>query len=86
MLNSKVPFIPIRGKEDSIFNEPPDEGKVWFAIDTHKIYYSDGNEFILMGGGNTGIFYASFDSSELGDNTGEMSIMNPAEIFANYII
>ena len=56
-------FTPIRGTESQILASDPVRGYVWFAIDTKKIYYSDGLNFISMGG-NSSIFYAHMVLSE----------------------
>lgn len=68
-------FKPIRGLETNILAAKDyTAGQLWFATDTHKIYYGTGKELILMGGGNTGIYYVEFDSSAMGNNTGEFVI------------
>lgn len=45
-----TPFKSARGLEANILAQEPKDGYVWFAYDTHKIYYSNGSEFIQMGG------------------------------------
>ena len=51
-------FTPARGLEKDILSREPLKGVVWFATDTKKIYYSDGKQFLSMGG-NSSIFYGS---------------------------
>lgn len=61
-------FTPIRGTEAKILASTPTKGYVWFATDTKKIYYSDGEQFISMGG-NSSIFYGRMILSETPDDT-----------------
>ena len=61
-------FTPIRGTEASILASTPTKGYVWFATDTKKIYYSDGESFISMGG-NSSIFYGKMILAETPDDT-----------------
>jgi len=61
-------FTPIRGTEANILASTPTKGYVWFATDTKKIYYSDGEQFISMGG-NSSIFYGRMILSETPDDT-----------------
>lgn len=56
-------FTPIRGTESQILSSEPTKGYVWFAIDTKKIYYSNGEDFISMGG-NSSIYYANMELDE----------------------
>ena len=55
-MDNKIPFRPMRGVESKILASEPVEGYVWFATDTRKIFYSNGTDFIPMGG-NSGIYY-----------------------------
>lgn len=54
----KLLFKPYVGKEVNIFKQRPTKGCLWLAKDTKKIYYSDGEKFLSMGG-NSSIFYAN---------------------------
>lgn len=60
---SLTKFRPVVGTESSILNSIPTKGYVWFAKDSKKIYYSDGDKFLPMGG-NSGVFYSSADITE----------------------
>ena len=55
-----VPFRPAIGTDAQIKMQEPSEGYVWFATDTKKIYYSNGESFLSMGG-NSSIFYGIMD-------------------------
>ncbi len=70
MLKSLDLFQPVRGTESNILAAKDyTAGKLWFATDTHKIFYGDGETLILMSGGNTGIYYAEFEAAEEVDMT-----------------
>lgn len=69
-------FQPVRGYYDVINASARVEGKVYFAIDTRKIYYDNGEKLIPMGG-NSGVFYANKDA------TVEITSFSP-EDFDNY--
>lgn len=69
-------FQPVRGYYNVINASARVEGKVYFAIDTRKIYYDNGEKLIPMGG-NSGIFYANKDASV------EITSFSPEE-FDNY--
>ena len=56
-------FTPIRGTESQILASEPTKGYIWFALDTKKIYYSDGTDFISMGG-NSSVYYGNMILSE----------------------
>ena len=62
-MDNKTPFLPARGKEENILKSTPINGMVWFATDTRKIYYSNGESFISMGG-NSGIYYGQMRPAE----------------------
>jgi hypothetical protein len=53
-----IPFKVVKGSEAHIKASAPLAGYLWFALDTRKIYYSDGTDFISMGG-NSGIYYGT---------------------------
>ena len=69
-------FQPVRGYYNVINSSVRVEGKVYFAIDTRKIYYDNGEKLIPMGG-NSGVFYANKDASV------EITSFSPEE-FDNY--
>lgn len=69
-------FQPVRGYYNVINSSARVEGKVYFAIDTRKIYYDNGEKLIPMGG-NSGVFYANKDASV------EITSFSPEE-FDNY--
>ena len=68
-----TPFRIVRGFESNILNKPFVDGYVYIATDTKRIYidaYFDGmaHNKLAIGGGNSGIYYASktfTDSSDL---------------------
>ena len=39
--SSNIPFIPVQGTEMAILAKTPQEGHIYFATDTKKIYYPD---------------------------------------------
>lgn len=53
-----TPFKIVKGTEAAIKTNRPLPGYLWFALDTRKIYYSDGSDFISMGG-NSSVFYGT---------------------------
>jgi hypothetical protein len=55
---NRIPFHPAVGTESIILKQEPREGWVWFATDSKKIYYSDGNVHLPMGG-NSSVFYGT---------------------------
>jgi len=55
----KIKFDPIRGTEAQILAQPYYDGKVYFATDTNKIYLDVKGTRHMMGGGSSGIAYAS---------------------------
>ena len=92
---SNTPFRVMRGEEISVLNKPFTEGQVYFATDTKRIYmdaYLNGQpqNKIPMGGGNSGIYYASkgfTDSSDvsfaLADIEGD-ELPNVNDLIINY--
>lgn len=58
-----TPFNIVKGSEAAIKSCNPIKGYLWFALDTRKIYYSDGEDFISMGG-NSSVFYGTLTWSE----------------------
>lgn len=61
-MNNNIPFRVIKGLEEIIMSNkhPIQEGSVYFATDTKKIYL-DTNGSRLSMGGNTGIYYGKAD-------------------------
>ena len=72
-INNKIPFRVMRGEEITLMNKTFQEGTVYFATDTRRIYMDASlNGEVLnklpIGGGNSGIYYASkgfTDSSDV---------------------
>ena len=64
--NKRIPFHPAVGEESVILKQEPRDGWVWFATDSKKIYYSNGEAHLPMGG-NSSVFYGtkSFDNEDL---------------------
>ena len=77
-MNNKTQFRPVVGTDAVILRQDPAAGYVWFATDTKKIYYSDGNSFLSMGG-NAGIYYGNMipgDDVETGQLEFDFSILD----------
>ena len=55
---AQLPFNVVKGSDAAIKASRPLPGYLWFALDTRKIYYSDGEDFISMGG-NSSIFFGT---------------------------
>lgn len=83
MANDKFPFIPARGLDANIRQQEPKAGMVWFATDTRKIYYSNGEELLLMGG-SSGVFYGNFDTTSMSDNDIEFDFEPSADTIEHY--
>jgi hypothetical protein len=62
----KLPFRPVVGTDNQIKNQEPSEGYVWFATDSKKIYYSNGETHLAMGG-NSNIYYGIMDLADTPD-------------------
>ena len=77
-----IPFQPVVGTEAKILAQTPTFGHVWFAKDTKKIYYSDGNSFLSMGG-NTGVYYGIKEIPENVDTDQVDFIFSLSEIDGN---
>lgn len=80
-MNQEV-FKPVRGTEASILSTIPQKGYVYFAIDTKKIYYSDGESFLPMGG-NTGVWYGKMEYAETPEEGQVDFDFSPDEIEGN---
>lgn len=61
-MNNNIPFRVIKGLEEIIMSDkhPIQEGSVYFATDTKKIYLDTIDSRLSMGG-NTGIYYGNAD-------------------------
>ena len=70
-MSDKLRFVPVKGIEADILATPYTEGKLYFAIDTKKIYLdANGKNKVPMGGaGNSGIYYGRKEFSEAEDQT-----------------
>jgi hypothetical protein len=66
-MSTNLAFRPIVGLNSNILEQEPMAGCVWFATDTKRIYYSDGESFLSMGG-NTGIYYGKMKLEEEPDS------------------
>lgn len=65
---SQEVFKVVRGNEATILQKTPMKGYVFFATDTRKIYYGDGESFLPMGG-NTGVWYGTMVYAETPDES-----------------
>ena len=79
---SKTPFLPVRGTDASIHQQEPINGRVWFATDTRKIYYSNGESFVSMGG-NSGIYYGRMQLDYTPEENEKEFDFSPDEIEGN---
>ena len=53
----KVPFVPIVGTNEKIMGLEQNEGHIYFATDTKKIYMDTKDQNKIPMGGNSGIYY-----------------------------
>jgi hypothetical protein len=67
IMSTNLAFRPIIGTNARILEQEPVAGCMWFALDTKRIYYSDGESFLSMGG-NTGIYYGNMDVGDVTDS------------------
>ena len=81
-----VQFNVVKGTEAQIKSNRPILGYLWFALDTRKIYYSDGKDFISMGG-NSSVFFGTLTWPE--DNPPDSDQIDfsftPADIEGNAV-
>ncbi|MBQ7820106.1 MAG: hypothetical protein IJ341_10465 [Bacteroidales bacterium] len=61
MEQSKISFRPVQGTDAQILSKEYNEGWVYFATDSKKIYLDAGGENKLPMGGNSGIYYGILD-------------------------
>ena len=66
-MSKNLAFNPVIGLDAQILSKEPVAGYMWFALDSKKIYYSDGNSFLSMGG-NTGIYYGNMIIKDTSDS------------------
>ena len=66
---SKTGFRPVRGEEEQILATGYNEGWVYFATDTGKIFLdAHGKEKIPMGGSGASLFYSNAPASHIVEN------------------
>ena len=81
-MSTKLAFHPMIGLNSQILEQEPMAGCMWFALDTKRIYYSDGTSFLSMGG-NTGIYYGNMTLEEEPDSDQvdfDFSVMDPSSL------
>ena len=59
-MDIKLPFRVVQGTEAKITSSIPQDGYVYFALDTKRIFYGDSEKGFLPMGGNSGIYYGTF--------------------------
>lgn len=67
---NRVPFRPVRGKDEAIKNSSTVEGYVYYATDTRKTYLGTASGEKLLMGYDTGIFFGTKQMPE--DNSGNL--------------
>ena len=79
---NKAAFRVFRGKESSVFNQEHQDGYVYFATDTGKIYMDTATEekVLMGGGGNSGIYYAKKKFTDPADLTFSISDITTNEL------
>ena len=65
-MENKVPFRVVRGIENNINQIEYQDGQVYFATDTKKIYLDTNQQRIPMGG-NTGIYYGKASQPDVAE-------------------
>ena len=70
-VTNKPALRVVRGKEDALLRKEHQDGYVYFATDTGKIYMDTASEekILMGGGGNSGIYYAQKKFTEATDTT-----------------
>lgn len=69
-MSDKVRFTPVRGKEEKLLARQYEDGNVYFAYDTKKIYLdANGQSKIPMGASSSGIYYGTKVTTEEEDAT-----------------
>ena len=65
-----VRFIPVRGTEASISRMPYEDGALYFATDTNKIYLDSGRQRYSMGGSGASLYYTAQAEVPTNEETG----------------
>jgi hypothetical protein len=58
---NRIPFRPVRGKDEAIKNSSTVEGYVYYATDSRKTYLGTASGEKILMGYDTGIFYGKKD-------------------------
>lgn len=58
-MSNEIPFRVMRGQEDVLLNKPQNDGTLYFALDTGKIYLDTLTDNKVPIGRNSGIYYGS---------------------------
>ncbi len=66
-MSNYIPFRPYRGKESDILSKAYNDGYVYFATDTKKIYLDANGQSKLAMGGTSGIYYGNMELEETPD-------------------
>lgn len=77
-----IPFKVVRGEEVSLLNKPQENGALYFATDTGKIYMDtlDKDKILMGGGSNSGIFYAEKAFTDPSDLSFSLEDLNSDEL------
>lgn len=67
-MQDKISFRPVKGTEAAISVMPYQEGYVYFATDTKKIYIDSNGQSKVPMGGNSGIYYGKMKLTEEPDS------------------
>ena len=81
---SGLRFTPVVGTDARIRSFGAAPGHVYFATDSKKIYYSDGESLLSMGG-NTGIYYGNLTFEKEPDSDQDMFDFSLGDIDGNSI-
>lgn len=63
-MSNNIPFRVMRGLEDTLLNKPQNDGTLYFALDTGKIYLDTLTDNKVPLGRNSGIYYGSRELAE----------------------
>ena len=83
MIDSKIGFYPVQGKESTILGLDYHEGWIYFATDTKKIYLDAQGESKLPMGGNSAIFYGQMRLQETPDENQKEFSFEPYDLEVN---
>lgn len=67
MIDSKIGFYPVQGKESTILNLDYREGYLYFATDTKRIFLDAQGSAKMPMGGNSGVYYGQMVMEETPD-------------------